>query len=443
MRRVALVVVAVALLVFAAPARSTPAGLDGLALTASDRLGPRLEELRFTTPALVGETSVRVLLPDGYDDPANASQRYPVLYLLHGGGGSFRDWTEQGDAEALTAGLPLIVVMPDGSGFGNYVDWWNFGAGGPPMWETYHLGQLLPWLDDHYRTVGTRDGRAIAGLSMGGGGAMHYATRHPDQFTAAAAFSGAVDTNTLPVQLLVEGSGPQGGRPLGAVTGHRLDDEIRWRGHNPWDLAGNLRGMFLQLDTGTIGDPIELAVWEQMTNLHRRLTALGIDHVWDVNAPGGHRWPFWQQDLRELLPRLMDRFATPVAAPSPFDFTSIDPTYSVWGWDVAVDRPALEFSRLGGAGPDGFVLSGSGSAVVTTGPLFAPGSAVSVSVADASGGATSSVVADGDGRLTVPVSLGPGNPYQELSPLGNLWRIQTRGLTADWPSVTAVVTFSR
>ena len=315
------------------PAVAQPAqsGVPGLDLIQSHRTSPRLEELRFRTPALVGETRVRVLLPKGYD--RSGRTRYPVLFLLHGGTGGYRDWTDTGDAAAISSPYPMIVVMPDGSGYGNYVDWYNHGAGGPPMWETYHIGQLLPWVDAHYPTVGTRAGRAIAGLSMGGGGAMGYAARHPDLFAAAAAFSGAVDTNSPYVQPLAETSGIQDGHVPGSVMGHRALDEVRWRGHNPWDLAENLRGMYLELHTGNglpggpegLGDPVEFAVHEEMVSFHDRLGELGIPHLWNDYGPGGHGWFYWQRDLRQLLPRLADLFAHPVPAPSRIDHASIAP----------------------------------------------------------------------------------------------------------------------
>ena len=284
--------------------------------------------------------------------------------------------------------------MPDGSGFGNYVDWWNFGAGGPPMWETYHIEQLLPWVDAHYNTIPSRDARAIAGLSMGGGGAGHYASRHPDLFTAAGLFSGAVDTNTVPVQLLVETSGMPEGHEAGAVFGHRATDEVRWRGHNTWDLAENLEGLFLQLDTGNgspggpagdTGDPIETGCWQMMTNLHDRLDELGYDHIWNYYGAGGHSWWYWQRDLKELLPRLMDRFANPVPAPSPFTYTSIDTTYDVWGWQVEIDRPALEFSRLFDAERRRLQAHRQRRGHGDHRAFFDPGQAVTATITDAAG----------------------------------------------------------
>src|SRR5436853_9178 len=83
------------------------------------------------------------LLPATY--VASQTTRYPVLYLLHGALADYRSWTDSGDAESITAGQPLIVVMPDGGQGGWYTDWLNRGAGGPPEWEDFHVDQLIPW----------------------------------------------------------------------------------------------------------------------------------------------------------------------------------------------------------------------------------------------------------------------------------------------------------
>src|SRR3954454_1424072 len=161
------------------------------AVVATQRLDPRLLELTIRTPALAAPTKVRVLLPDGY--AASPRRRYPVLYLLHGAGDDAGAWTRSGDAERLTAGRPLIVVMPDGGRGGWYTNWYRDGGGGRPAWETYHVDQLIALVDRCFRTIAARHGRAIAGLSMGGFGALSYAARHPDLFAAAASFSGGVD----------------------------------------------------------------------------------------------------------------------------------------------------------------------------------------------------------------------------------------------------------
>lgn len=164
-------------------------------------------------------TRVRVLLPNGYDDPANATKEYPVLYLLHGAGDTYATWTQNTDLlhHVTGNGFEVIVVMPDGGcnpgnnpkchGAGWYSDW----ADGTRNYETFHIDVLVPWVDATYRTQG--DGhRGIAGLSMGGFGALKYAARHwttpphpadvgvlpvpgvsEPLFSAAASFSGVLD----------------------------------------------------------------------------------------------------------------------------------------------------------------------------------------------------------------------------------------------------------
>jgi S-formylglutathione hydrolase FrmB len=104
--------------------------------------------------------------------------------MFHGTSGGAADWTTMGDAAGTTAGRDLIVVMPDAGvnsdGGGWFTDWVNGGRFGPPRWETYHVFHLIPWIDANLRTVASRAGRAISGLSQGGYGAMAYAARHPD-----------------------------------------------------------------------------------------------------------------------------------------------------------------------------------------------------------------------------------------------------------------------
>ena len=293
----------------------------GISLDASQQLGPRLSELTLSTDALKQPAHVRVLLPDGYD--ADSARHYPVLYLLHGAFGNDADWTTAGDAEAITAGAPLIVVMPDGGQGGWYTDWVNRRAFGPPEWETFHIAQLIPWIDDHYRTIAGRDGRAVAGLSMGGFGALSYASRHPDLFAWAGSFSGAVAiTQNLPVagvialEALVDGGLP------GDQFGNRLLMASNWEAHDPYVQAPNLRGMTVEIDTGNGSpgpldsnqfnfDPVEQQVHEMSLLMHQRLVALGIPHIWDDYGPGTHSWPYWQRDLSQALPSILGTLSAP------------------------------------------------------------------------------------------------------------------------------------
>jgi S-formylglutathione hydrolase FrmB len=420
MRRAALLLVATALL-WPASARA-----EELTVTDERRLSDRLTELTMATPALDFPVSVRVLLPDGYD--ADPERRYPVLYLLHGSFDTAASWTDKGDAEAITAGLPLIVVMPDTAGTGDAggwaSDWRNEGRGGPPMWETFTIGQLLPWVDANYRTRPRRGGRAVAGLSMGGFSAMSYAVRHPDLFAAAASYSGAVDSNNALVQPVIQlETLADGGVTPDAIWGPRATEEIYWRGHNPWDMAANLRAMTLSIRTGDgnpgpyddgtlFRDPVEAACHDMSVALHERLDGLGIAHVFDDYGAGTHTWPYWQRDLRLDLPRFMATFADPPRRPRRFGYRSIEPSYRVYGWRVAIERPATELSRLR-ARRRGFRLSGSGTARVTTARLYRPRSRHRVKVA---GEAPVTLRATRRGRLRITVALGPGNEGQQHRP---------------------------
>src|SRR3954452_18132088 len=226
----------------------------GLHVTAQKQISPRLYEVTVQTSALPGPAHVRVLLPAGYQ--SQPRRRWPVFYLLHGTSGAASDWTEKGDAEKATATAPFITVMPDIAlnvdGGGWCTNWPN----GKYRWETFHIDQLIPWVDRNLRTKPTRAGRAIAGLSQGGFCSMSYPARHPDLFATALAYSGAPDIaydkevavgataiiNATEVGL--------DGEPPNSMFGDRVTNEINWAAHDPATLAGNLRGTRLFLWTG-------------------------------------------------------------------------------------------------------------------------------------------------------------------------------------------------
>ena len=392
-------------------ATATPAAAE-LKVTGTQQLSPRLSELTMTTPSLDFPAKVRILVPDGYS--AGAAKRYPVLYLLHGSFDTSASWTTKGDAEKITAGAPMIVVMPPMTGKGQAggwaSDWRNEGRGGPPKWETFFIDELVPWVDAHLRTLPERGKRAVAGLSMGGFSAMSYAVRHPDLFIAAASFSGAVDTNNAEVQPVIQGETlADGGTTPDAIWGPRVTEEINWRAHNPWDLADNLRGMTLSIRTGNghgddgSFDPIEAGVHDMSVSLHQRFDALGLPHVWDDYGNGTHAWPYWQRDLKLEVPRILDAFGRGAPkAGTPFTYTSAEPSFEVYGWHVAMKRPAMEMATLADASPGGFTLRGSGGATVTTAPAYRAGREYAVTV----GAAARTVRADDAGRLELDVPLG-------------------------------------
>lgn len=435
------------LLVQAEEPEPTSASATSLTYISEVQISPRLREITLKTPDVAtpalgplpgnptGQTKVRVLLPDGYD--AKSTNRYPVLYLFHGGGGNQTEWTTpsaKGRAEELTKGLPLIVVMPEGGMAGGYSDWYNGGAFGPPRWKTYHLDQLIPWIDAHFNTLADRGGRATAGLSMGGGG-LRYAALRPDLIGATAAFSGDID-------ILQPASDWNGmGAPISKlIWGDRKTEEVRWRGVNGPDLAGNLVNTDVAIFTGDTGRPEGVYILQGATAVHDRLDKFGIPNRFTVYPGMTHSWPTWNKALADWLPQLMGRFhafnlgnkllahwapvsgSAPMAHPAAFTYSTIEPDYSLYGWDVQIDRKVVEFSALEVADQRTFSLVGSGRALVRTTVAGKPNNSVRIAITNRNIpelSETMTVRTDSGGRLSIPIDLGPANIFQQYSPEAN------------------------
>jgi diacylglycerol O-acyltransferase / trehalose O-mycolyltransferase len=288
------------------PIASQPAD-DGARIVGVATVDGRTRDLTIDSPA-VGTVNVRLLIPSGFD--AQPSTRWPVMYLLHGATGSYLDWTGSTDVEALTAPTNLLVVMPDGGDMGYYSDWWNGGAGGTPQWETFHLIELRQLLERNWHAG---DKRVIAGLSMGGYGAIEYAERQPNMFAAAASFSGVLDT--------VGGHTPQAIASFGGtwptdLWGDPVAQAGIWSAHNPTANAATLKGTALYvaygtgqpgpLDAGgTSADSLEQWVAPQNETFVHKLGTLKIPVTVDAYGAGTHTWPYWQRDLHRALPMLL------------------------------------------------------------------------------------------------------------------------------------------
>ena len=141
----------------------------------------RMQYYKLATSSVGLLPRVNVLLPDGYD----ISRRYPVLFLLHGGGENYSTFDTKYDVRNHTAGRDLIVVMPDGGAAGWYCDPESSNVG-PRNWETFHIKELLPWVDATFATTGQASRRAISGFSMGGFGALKYAAKYPELFASVS-----------------------------------------------------------------------------------------------------------------------------------------------------------------------------------------------------------------------------------------------------------------
>jgi diacylglycerol O-acyltransferase / trehalose O-mycolyltransferase len=282
---------------------------SGAYVVSERSLDGRIVDLTVQSPALGRAAVVRLITPDGWRE-RRRGQRWPVLYLLAGCCGAPDDWTRETDVEDLRALRDVLVVTPEAGAQGWYSDWWNHGAGGAPKWETFHVTELRRLLEREY---GAGQRRAIAGLSMGGTGAMNYAARHRGMFRAAASYSGVVHPLADPYGVinLIRDLGEED--PY-AIWGDPLAQIDIWIAHDPVYHAESLRGvgLFLSVGNGTAGpldppgaDDGEGGLQGMNLSLYARLRQLGIPVTADFYGPGTHSWPYWERELHRSLPMLL------------------------------------------------------------------------------------------------------------------------------------------
>ena len=294
-----------------APARpaARPAPGASARVVAERHVAPRVLDLTVRSRALGRTAQVRLLTPRGWS--AHPRRHWPVLWLLHGCCDTYDSWARSTDVARLRALRDVLVVLPEGGAVGFYSDWRNGGRGGAPAWETFHLRELRGLLE---RDFGAGRRRAIAGLSMGGLGAMAYAARHPGVFGAAASFSGLVHPRQHAAFLLgLMGAFTPDAR---AVWGDPAGDRATWAAHDPTALAARLRGtrLFVASGDGRPGpfdrrgrprDGIEATVGAETRSFVRRLRALRVRARTDLYGPGTHTWPYWRRELHRALPTLL------------------------------------------------------------------------------------------------------------------------------------------
>jgi len=284
-------------------AASAPAQAAGLSVVEHSD-GGRMQYYRFSTPSIGWNPAVNVLLPDGY----NASRRYPVLYLLHGGGlnADFRAFDNEGIRD-VTAGRELIVVMPDGGKAGWYSNPVSSNVG-PRNWETFHMSELIPWVDATFSTIAEFSGRAVSGFSMGGFGALKYTAKYYGHFASVSSHSGPADLRgpdggmvthwaNLSSSLAELGGGMVYGAPW---------DQARVSADNPMENIERYRGKRIFLVSGTtFFDLNEKHVLPTQRTFGGALEAAGIPHE-RYEESGGHfvRRERLQQDIDGVIAHL-------------------------------------------------------------------------------------------------------------------------------------------
>lgn len=278
------------------------------------QVADRQVDLAVRSHALGGDTvNVRLLTPDGWEDRSRRD-RWPVLYLLHGCCGDYTSWTSATDVAEIPALRNVLVVMPEAGDTGWYSDWWNGGQGGSPAWETFHLRELRPLLERGY---GAGQRRVVAGLSMGGLGALMYAGRHPGMFQAAASYSGMVQPLSESGIRWSRHFMTQYGYDPDQLWGDPVEQRRVWEQHDPLHLAKKLRHIPVYLSSGD-GNPgpldpagagfdgLERDFLQQNLAVAAAIEAVGGDVTTDFYGAGRHGWGYWERELHDSLPMLLD-----------------------------------------------------------------------------------------------------------------------------------------
>jgi len=301
------------------------------------------------SPSLGAYKALVVYLPPSYRT-ANRT-RFPLLVYLHGRTGSERNWVDAGRLNQtmdslVRAGAPeAIIAMPDGDD-GWYATWNQLGDANAcradtarreaaatycvpwTRYDDYIARDIVSHMDTRYRTIARRESRGIAGLSMGGFGAITVALQYPELFAAAASHSGIVSPRYL-------GPKPFVSPPRYANTTAELQaaaqnlwsdlrwvmgkDTIGWNARDPGHMAQRLQQRLQQrAAAGVTGEPplpqlmfdvgVADVYVDQNRDLHATLTRLGVPHRY-AEWPGAHSWSYWQAHAAESLQFLLGHVA--------------------------------------------------------------------------------------------------------------------------------------
>lgn len=248
----------------------------------------RAKEINIPSKLVNRDVKAMLLLPTGYDAPENANRRYPVLYLLHGLGGNYQNWNAQSGIAAYAKDHPFIIVMPDG---GNtwYANSDKFGKMGD-----FFGREMVEYIDKTYRTDARREGRVIAGLSMGGYGAWRTALDNPQTFCAAASLSGAFlagDGDPASPQLSLIINSLYNKVPTKEEYGReRLVPRIE-----KFVKGKEYTGPALYFDIGTDDFIVDSGRVMEQSLLER-----GVPYEFS-EFPGKHDWAYWDAHIRDVM----------------------------------------------------------------------------------------------------------------------------------------------
>ena len=232
-------------------------------------------DVRFRGVSIEKQTGMYVILPDG-EGP------FPVLYLLHGLSDDYTIWHRRTSIERYVEAQGLIVVMPDG----HRSFYCNDPRPGGLAYEDHIVTDVVGFVERTFPAIPDRGARAIAGLSMGGYGAIMLALRHPDVFSVACSHSGAMRFAHEPIEQRPEVQALADALdPPEKYDCFRLAEQLKERGPLP----------AIRFDCGTEDDLLE---WNR--EFHAHLDAVGIDHRYREYR-GAHTWDYWDRHILHTL----------------------------------------------------------------------------------------------------------------------------------------------
>ncbi|SDD74107.1 S-formylglutathione hydrolase FrmB [Dyadobacter soli] len=264
-----------------------------LAIPALAQTGKVLDNLSVPSKVLKSDRKFAIYLPPDY---ASSERSYPVMYLLHGAGDDHTGWVQFGEVlhiadKAIAEGkaTPMIIVMPDANtgrrGYFNDVKGdWNY--------EDFFFTELMPYVEKKFRIKTEKRFRAIAGLSMGGGGSFMYALHHPELFSSACPLS----ASTGPITLEDAKKGLIRNNPNIADS----TVERYYNRHSALALIDKIpddqkKAVRWYIDCGD-----DDFLYEGNSLVHIALRKKEVPHEFRVRE-GGHTWTYWRQSLPEVL----------------------------------------------------------------------------------------------------------------------------------------------
>jgi len=269
--------------------------------TITAQSGRVMDNLSMPSKILKGERKYAVYLPPDYE----TSQRsYPVLYLLHGAGDDQTGWVQFGEVlyiadRAILEGkaTPMIIVMPDANtgqrGYFNDIK-------GEWRYEDFFFEEFLPFVEKTYRIKSEKRYRAVAGLSMGGGGSFVYALRHPELFSSACPLSASTGALTL-------GDMKESLRRRNISYRSEAEVEAYYKSLSVLELVDQIpddqkKAVRWYIDCGD-----DDFLFEGNSRVHIAMRKKEIPHEFRIHD-GGHNWGYWRNALPTVLAFVSEAF---------------------------------------------------------------------------------------------------------------------------------------